>query len=236
MVFPGKKKRNPELQQDFQLSIAVTPLRSSTHEELCASPAAVLVAPRWHTGCYTRQGAPMGVSRAPSMGRALLRAGTHGRATSEKTRSSDSPQLHSPAAASRAGCPCTAAPCSPRCNPGFFSFFIYFFFLLFFPRAAAWPGTASPAQREDCTLRRNSVGDVQRWLATASTGEPPFSPLMLFSLSLPIYTCPRTELLQRSFFTTQITSLSTASLLCLNCCYAEVPWALLVFLLFFFFK
>lgn len=39
-----KKKRNPELQQDFQLSIAVTPLRSSTHEELCASPAAVLVA------------------------------------------------------------------------------------------------------------------------------------------------------------------------------------------------
>lgn len=144
----------------------------------------------------------------------------------------ENPEQRQPSAAQP--CPCTAAPCSPRCNPGFSSFFIYFFFLLFFPRAAAWPGTASPAQREDCTLRRNLVGDVQRWLATASTGEPPFSPLLLFSLSLPIYTCPRTELLQRSFFTTQITPLSTDSLLCLNCCYAEVPWALLVFLLFFF--
>lgn len=208
------------------MSIAVTPLRSSSHEELCASPAAVLVALAHRVlheaGCThgSQPGTQHGTSSPPCQ---------HPRACNQR----ENPEQRQPSAAQP--CPCTAAPCSPCCNPGFSSFFIYFFFLLFFPRAAAWPGTASPAQREDCTLRRNLVGDVQRWLATASTGEPPFSPLLLFSLSLPIYTCPRTELLQRSFFTTQITSPSTASLLCLNCCYAEVPWALLVFLLFFFF-
>lgn len=100
-------------------------LRSSTQEQVCTSPAAVPVAPRWRTGWDMRQGAPMGASRVAAWGRALLGASTHRRATSENTRSSgSSPQLHTPPAASRAGCFCTAAPWdrSPCCSPGFSSF------------------------------------------------------------------------------------------------------------------
>lgn len=68
-----RKKQKPRTPAGFPVvhrcySAIPFSLRSSTHEELCASPAAVLVAPRWHTGWYMRQGAPMGVSRASSMG------------------------------------------------------------------------------------------------------------------------------------------------------------------------
>lgn len=135
-----RKKQKPKLQQDFQLSIAVTPLRSSTHEELCASPAAVLVALAHRVlheaGCThgSQPGTQHGTSSPPCQ---------HPRACNQR----ENPEQRQPSAAQPCRCQPSRLPLHSSTLLSLLQSWIFLFFHLFFFPFIFSPGSSLARHR-----------------------------------------------------------------------------------------